>query len=423
MASSQATLKGGLGAGKAALNNPRRAALGEIGNRANKVTTALGGKQSQSQQPLKPSRGLTRQKGSSSLLPLQVVTRRSAGKIREEQMELEQQQQQPMETENEEVGLTKENDVEMEELPKIDDIDEYDRENPQLAVEYVNEIYAYLRHLEKKMAVTENYLEVTGTRTSIKPKMRNLLIDWLIEVHLQFSLLQETLYLTVDIVDRFLQVKMATVSTKQLQLVGITAMFIASKYEEMYPPEIGDFVYISDNTYTAGQIRRMEISMMEALEFNFGKPLALNFLRRNSKAGGVESDTHGLAKYVMELCLVEYKMVHISPSLIAAASLAFAMRVLDPANSSLKDLWTPTIAHYSAYRVEALYEVVAMIAEVVLATNKLIYASKEDASSTSGKKKLQSVAKKYSNKKFHKVALLPHLRGEIVEEMSQGRGF
>ncbi len=69
--------------------------------------------------------------------------------------------------------------------------------------------------------------------------MRNMLVDWLVEVHQQFNLLQETLYLTVATIDRYLQVKASIVTTKQLQLVGVTAMFIACKYEEMYPPEIG----------------------------------------------------------------------------------------------------------------------------------------------------------------------------------------
>ena len=73
------------------------------------------------------------------------------------------------------------------------------------------------------------------------PKMRAVLIDWMVEVHHQFSMLQETLYLTIAILDRFLQKSASKISRKSLQLVGVTAMFIASKYEEMYAPEIGEF--------------------------------------------------------------------------------------------------------------------------------------------------------------------------------------
>lgn len=77
------------------------------------------------------------------------------------------------------------------------------------------------------------------------------------------------------------------VSKNKLQLVGVTSMLIAAKYEEMYPPEIGDFVYITDNAYTKAQIRSMECNILRRLDFNLGKPLCIHFLRRNSKAGGV----------------------------------------------------------------------------------------------------------------------------------------
>lgn len=77
------------------------------------------------------------------------------------------------------------------------------------------------------------------------------------------------------------------VPKKMLQLVGVTGMFIASKYEEMYPPEIGDFAFVTDNTYTKLQIRQMEMKILRALNFSLGRPLPLHFLRRASKIGEV----------------------------------------------------------------------------------------------------------------------------------------
>ena len=98
----------------------------------------------------------------------------------------------------------------MEQVPvatstaQIENIDQDDVENPQLVVEYVNEIYAYMRHLEDKQCITAEYL--AHVKSTIMPKMRAVLVDWLIQVHQQFNLLQETLYLTIAVLDRFLQV-------------------------------------------------------------------------------------------------------------------------------------------------------------------------------------------------------------------------
>ena len=70
-----------------------------------------------------------------------------------------------------------------------------------------------------------------------------------------------------------------SVRRNKLQLVGVTAMFISSKVEEMYAPEINDFVYITDNAYTAGEIRQMELRIIRALSFDLCQPISLNFLR------------------------------------------------------------------------------------------------------------------------------------------------
>jgi hypothetical protein len=115
--------------------------------------------------------------------------------------------------------------------------------------------------------------------------MRAVLVDWLIQVHLKFHLLQETLYLGIQIIDAYLNLH--NVPKMQLQLVGVSAMFVACKYEEMYVPAIEDFVYMTDNTYTKSEIRQMEISILKTLDFMFTKPLPIHFLRRFSKAASV----------------------------------------------------------------------------------------------------------------------------------------
>jgi G2/mitotic-specific cyclin-B, other len=86
----------------------------------------------------------------------------------------------------------------------------------------------------------------------INEKMRAILVDWIIEVHLKFKLLPETLFITVSLIDRYLE--KVQIKRNNLQLVGVTAMLIASKYEEIYAPEVRDFVYITDNAYTKEEI-------------------------------------------------------------------------------------------------------------------------------------------------------------------------
>jgi hypothetical protein len=96
--------------------------------------------------------------------------------------------------------------------------------------------------------------------------MRSILVDWLVEVHLKFKLLPETLYLTVNLIDRYLE--RSQIHRSKLQLVGVTAMLIACKYEEIYPPIVKDFVYITDNAYTKEEILEMEGEMLQTLDFD-----------------------------------------------------------------------------------------------------------------------------------------------------------
>ena len=160
-------------------------------------------------------------------------------------------------------------------------------------------------HVESVQDIKPGYLD---GQSEILPKMRSVLIDWLIGVHLQFHLLQETLYTTVAIIDRYLQVEIGrgSVTRNKLQLVGVAAMLVAAKYEEIYAPEVKDFVYITDRAYTEREILKMEIKILSVLNFDLGRPLPLHFLRRASKAGGVEAITHTLAKYESSQILKKY---------------------------------------------------------------------------------------------------------------------
>ena len=113
-------------------------------------------------------------------------------------------------------------------------------------------------------------------QNDINEKMRSILFDWLVEVHLKFRLKTETLYLTFNLIDRFLE--RVQVSRSKLQLVGVTCLLLASKYEEIYPPEVRDLVYVTDKAYTKQQILRMEGMVIRSLEFRLTVPTHYKFL-------------------------------------------------------------------------------------------------------------------------------------------------
>jgi hypothetical protein len=142
------------------------------------------------------------------------------------------------------------------------DIDFADRFNELAVTEYVEEIYTNLKRKEMELAAPTDYMT---QQDDISEKMRAILIDWLIEVHLKFKLRHETLFLTVNILDRFLAVQ--KVARQRLQLVGVTSLMIAAKYEEIYPPEVRDYVYICDNAYSREQIVQMEQLILSKLNF------------------------------------------------------------------------------------------------------------------------------------------------------------
>jgi len=426
--------KGAIKPGAAASKLGVRSALGNIAVNQQRGKPAASGPVKDLIQ--KPTR-LTKQKGTTSLQslkqskvvpaptqqPLRPSLERKAKRASLEKLKKneELEEEEPMETEQLPAGDVEMADVAAAIVAPVEDIDKDDVGNPQMLPEYVNEIYAYMRILEQKQAVRPGYLGADGSKVGpIKPRMRNFLVDWLIEVHQQFSLIQETLYLTVAVLDRFLQEEGATISTKQLQLVGVTAMLIAAKYEEMYPPEVDDFVYITDKAYKQSEILQMEMRILKTLDFDLGRPLPINFLRRCSKAGLVDGDIHGLAKYVMELTLVDYKFAHVEPSRVSAASLALSMHLLDPAHPPLRQVWTSTLAHYTAYGLTDIEETIRGLAETLLTIHHVqgINVDYLPGSTNSGKKvkAIRAVSKKYCGKKFAKVATIRSVNGSEGKE-------
>ncbi len=221
------------------------------------------------------------------------------------------------------------------------------KEEIQNCNEYINEIFSHLKETENLNLPLENYME--KTQSEINERMRIILLDWLIDVQLKFKLLPETLFLTINIIDRYLSISKAT--KENLQLIGITSMLIACKYEEIYFPEIKDFIYMTDNTYSKDEVLKMEYEILKKLEFNITNPSSLRFLEIYNFYLKLDNKIYFLAKYFLELSLVNYKQIKFLPSIIATSAIYLSKKqdVLFDEN----ELWN--ITGYSFNDIEECY--------------------------------------------------------------------
>src|SRR5271155_1130581 len=205
----------------------------------------------------------------------------------------------------------------------------------------------------------------------IQWSMRAVLMDWLVQVHHRFNLLPETLFLCVNYIDRFLSCKV--VSLGKLQLVGATAIFVAAKYEEINCPSVNEIVYMVEGGYTVDEILKAERFMLTMLQFELGWPGPMSFLRRISKADDYDLETRTLAKYFLEVTVMDERFIGSPPSFTAAASHCLARMML------LKGSWvcfrcklsiihanhqqTPHHVYYSNYTLSQLRPLLSLLLE------------------------------------------------------------
>lgn len=228
------------------------------------------------------------------------------------------------------------------------------------------------------------------SQPEINDKMRAILIDWLVDVHTKFELSPEALYLTINIIDRFLAISL--VSRRELQLVGISAMLMASKYEEIWPPEVNDFVCLSDRAYTHEQILIMEKTILGKLEWTLTVPTPFVFLVRFLKAASVSLPSSDLAlenmaHFLSELGMMHYATLMYSPSMMAAAAVYAARCTLNKSS-----VWDETLTMHTGYSEEELMGCARLLVSF---------------HSASGNGKLKGVYKKYADPQKGAVAVLP----------------
>ncbi|KAF8595999.1 A/B/D/E cyclin [Ceratobasidium sp. AG-I] len=273
------------------------------------------------------------------------------------------------------------------------DLDKDDDGDPLMVSEYVIDIFEYMMELEKTQAqvMNPNYIE---KQKELNWGMRGILGDWLIQVHARFRLLPETLYLAMHLVDRMLSIRV--VSLSRLQLVGVTCMFIAAKYEEIMAPSVKHFVECADSAYTEKDILDAEQYVLRVLGWDCSYPNVMTFLRRVSKAEDFDDQTRSVGKFFVEIACVDHRLLPYPPSQIAAASLWLARLILD------RDVWNGNLAHYSTYREKDLLEP----ANVML--NYLLEPIKHEA-----------FWKKYASKRYMKVS--PYVREWAFMRWQEGQ--
>ncbi|KZT29886.1 A/B/D/E cyclin [Neolentinus lepideus HHB14362 ss-1] len=272
-----------------------------------------------------------------------------------------------------------------------DEVDIYDT---TMVSEYSEDIFQYMADLEEEMMPGADYM---SGQTEITWDMRQLLVDWLLQVHRRYHMLPETLWIAVNIVDRFLTKRV--VSRVKLQLVGVTAMFIASKYEEILAPSVDEFVFMTENGYSKEEILKGERIVLQTLEFKISQYCSpYSWMRRISKADDYDIQTRTLSKFLTEVTLLDYQFIRVKPSLVAAVGMYTARKMLNTD-------WNEGFVFYSDYTEEHL------LPGFRLLIDKLNEEGFDQ----------QHVFKKYSDKKFLKASIYARQWAQVhADEVAEG---
>ena len=196
--------------------------------------------------------------------------------------------------------------------------------NVQIPKEYLNTIY-YNLLVEENLEITSKPVHTyMKKQKEINDQMRSILVDWIIDVHHKFGFTDETLFMTISIIDRYCSSEQ--ISRIKYQCLGITALMIACKHEEINVPKVEDFIYITDNAYTKEEVFKMENDVLSKLNFELLYPSPIKFYEYLSLHFNFGKKEHFLGKYLMESFLLDLKYVKYKPSIISCACTYIVMK-------------------------------------------------------------------------------------------------
>jgi G2/mitotic-specific cyclin 2 len=191
-----------------------------------------------------------------------------------------------------------------------------ERKEIVMAGKYAEAVFEYFGTIDKPQPYFND---------AISWKMRSLLVDWIINIHEKLALCHDTLFYAVNLIDRFLAAR--SIPGSKLQLVGISSLMIACKFEEVVCPTLQTFVVLTEKTLTDEDIRKAEKYMLHTLDYDVQFVSPLNFLRRCSKANNYEIVSRAVGKYLLELTLLYEEFTRYRSSVKAAAAMYLARKM------------------------------------------------------------------------------------------------
>lgn len=252
-------------------------------------------------------------------------------------------------------------------------------EDAQPVTEYLPDITALLHSIEAGDLPKPDYLDA---QPEINDIMRATVVDWLTDVHRRFKLRQQTLFLAVGLLDRFLSKQVLPGDT--LQLASLSSLLIAAKFEEISPPQIQELLQQVGASISKDEVIRMEASMLMVLGFKVCWPTSVSFLELYQRLNGCTSAHRDLTRYLLELTLVDYSMLRYMPSHLAAAAVWLSNRLLRRRPS-----WSPEAVRQTGITEQAFKK---------CAREMCVLLEQADQG------ELQAVRRKYSHARYHEVA-------------------
>lgn len=250
-----------------------------------------------------------------------------------------------------------------------------ERKNPQLVLAYRDRIKQFISKRDLEQKVETKFL---SKQNDINGKMRGILVDWLVDVSAKFKLLPETFFAAVNLLDRFLERRQ--VQRTRLQLVGITCLMVMSKFEEIYPPSVRDYVCVCDRAYSQEELLDMEAEVLQALQFDLAVTSSLVFYREMAPQLKLSPKPLVFGEYLLETALLSENAFKFSNRELACGAIFLVNKIFKCKKNFGKDL-APLMTNVSESKVKScakeLYKILTAITQSGLTAIKRKFATVE----------------------------------------------